>query len=83
MSDGIQAVMAEGEVAVWPTVTTGIVNVEGCPEATLLRVFSIAGDLIKTLRVTSSTAVIDLSAHPAGMYLIAIDGNRSVKVIKK
>ena len=64
-------------LAVYPTITQGIVNIEN-PDNEAISVYGISG--VKLLE--TRTQSIDLSVYPQGLYFIKI-GNRTAKVIKQ
>ncbi|MBS2099844.1 T9SS type A sorting domain-containing protein, partial [Carboxylicivirga linearis] len=74
----------EANIKVYPTVTTSVVTIEFIEKPGIIKVYSLSGQLIKTVRSTSSIETIDLTSD--GIYLIEVQSNgltRIVKVIKK
>lgn len=79
---GILSAMADREVAVWPTVTTGAVNIMGAEPGTVYRVYTAGGSLALSGKTGQGQTVADLSGLPAGVCVLTL-GNQSVKIIKK
>lgn len=68
-----------GSLKVYPSVTTGIVNIESAtgnvPE---VKVYDLTGKQ----RLIKRTNLIDLSAYPQGMYFLQAEG-KAIKVVKR
>ena len=80
---GIISTLAEGELAVWPTVTDGTLNITGAQAGTAVNVFSVGGSLLLSAKVADDgSALLDLSPIPSGLCVVTV-GRHSVKVIKK
>ena len=83
---GIEDVVKDGDVAVWPTVTDGPVNIAGLADGTQIefknRVLGLAGNIIAEHVSQGDVAKIDLAAAVSGVYVVSF-GKESVKVIKK
>lgn len=79
---GVKELIADGGVAVWPTVTTGMVNVSGLEVGCDVAVFDVNGAKVAEATASDSTVTIDLSGNAGGVYVVAF-GSQSVKVIKK
>lgn len=79
---GILSAMTDSEVAVWPTVTTGIVNIAGAEPGTTYSVYTAGGSLALTGKTAEGQTVADLSRLPDGMCVLTL-GTKSVKIIKK
>ena len=78
----ISDITAEGRIAVWPTITSSIINVSGAAEGTKVSVYNINGTLVASTEVADDTTVIDLAAAHSGVYIVTI-GSQSVKILKK
>ena len=83
--NGPQAVMEgaspEG-IAVSPTLTDGVVTVSG--ESLVEReVYNTLGQRVLTLQPNESTATINLTSQPAGMYFISVTDQNGVRCVKK
>jgi transglutaminase/protease-like cytokinesis protein 3 len=59
-----------------------IVNNEELKAGDKIEVYSPSGTLLKTFAATGAKSAIDLSALPAGMYVVKA-GNRAAKVVKQ
>lgn len=79
---GILSAMSEGELAVWPTVTSDVVNISGAGAQTDFRVYTAGGALALAGKTVEGQTCVALSSLPSGMYVLAI-GRHSVKIIKK
>ena len=68
----------------YPNPTTGIVHVISNEQLTMnneqftIRVYNMQGGLLKTVLGTQ----VDLSAYPAGMYILQINNDEWKKIIK-
>ncbi|GEM_PF-6931159 len=76
----VASVLEKGSFAVWPTPTTGIVNVAGASGE--VAVYGISGDRIAVAECVDGAARMDITSAPAGVYIVSA-GNKSVKIIKK
>lgn len=63
------------------TVADGIVTVKGS-DVESATVYSTLGSQLLTVKAVGGTAVIDLSSLRPGIYLVAVPGHETVKVIK-
>lgn len=75
--------IADAQLAVWPTVTSSVLHVSG--QIPAVSIYSTAGALMETVQLPGdgSTADIDVSAYAPGAYIIAAPNQPSVKFIKK
>lgn len=81
---GIDEITAAGDIAVWPTLVETALNVKGAPAEARISVYTLAGVLAATAAADAAgAATLDLSALAPGAYIVAIDGNHSVKIVKK
>lgn len=75
------------EFSVYPNPTSGIVHLDfsRLPAlGTLLQVYNQLGQIITIKHIDRYNSILDLSAHPAGMYLIKVDSggaNHTKKII--
>ena len=82
-TNAVQSIMKEGDICVWPTAVTDRISVTGAPAGTTISVFAADGrQLAATKASAGAPADIDMSAAPAGVYVVTV-GKHSVKVIKK
>jgi len=79
---GITDVVAGGEIAVWPTVVTDVVNVAGAEAGTPVKVFALNGSLVASATASDGTLTVNMAGAPSGVCIVAI-GDKSVKIIKK
>lgn len=78
----LSGILAEGDIAVWPTLTTGAVNATGLKAGATVEVYSIDGQLVAAAKADSNgTATLDITSATAGIYIVAVEGN-SVKIVK-
>ena len=68
---GVNQVKASNNVKVYPNPTTGLVNLENVENATI-NVYSLAGNLVKTVQSTSVNASINLTGLAKGTYLVKV-----------
>lgn len=79
----VKKLMAEGDIAVWPTRTSALVNVTGANPATTVTVHSLSGALVSSAQTDADgSATVDLSSSNTGVYIITI-GSHSVKIVKE
>ncbi len=79
---GLADLIARGEVAVYPSVTTGPLTIEGVEAGTEIAVYDLNGMLVKQTRAADTTVQLDLSGAAAGMMIVRV-GKHPVKIIKK
>jgi hypothetical protein len=74
-----------GEVSIYPNPTTDIVTVSVSKD--LLNKIAIVTDLygktLQTIRITNLSFTVHIEEYPAGTYLIKLDKEKTVKIIKK
>ena len=66
------------ELSVYPNPTSGIVHLDfsRLPAlGTRLQVYNQLGQTITIKHIDGQNSILDLSAHPAGMYLIKVDSD--------
>lgn len=79
----VEKLMAEGDMAVWPTTTTGTVNVAGANAGTPIEIYNVEGRLVTSAKVSDNgTATLDIATSTPGIYFATING-RTVKIVKK
>ncbi|MCU4163423.1 cadherin-like beta sandwich domain-containing protein [Carboxylicivirga caseinilyticus] len=74
----------QNAVKVYPTLTTSGINVEFSDKPGMIKLYSLSGQLIKTVKATSQIETIQLST--AGIYLVEVESNGAktiLKVVKK
>lgn len=79
---GISELLAKGEIAVYPSVTTGPLTITGADAGTRIRIFDRNGVLLQTAEASDEPLMLDISNASAGVVIVQI-GNHAVKVIKK
>lgn len=67
---------------VYPTVTTGTINIVQEKLIEQIQILDISGKLVQTIHLKSLEATIDLSFYKSGVYLVKI-GAQMVKIIKR
>lgn len=79
----INEALAHGNMAVWPTLVTGTVNIAGAAPETPVAVYDAAGQcFLATKTDGSGAASIDMSKAAPGTYILSA-AKASVKLIKK
>lgn len=76
--DGVNADV----VKVYPTITTGILNIIQHESNIEVHVLDLSGSIIKSEILSSEKSVLDISSCPNGIYFLRI-GQKTVKVIKQ
>ena len=79
---GLADLIAEGEIAVYPSVTEGPLTVTGAEAGTDISVYDLNGVKVYHTRAAGETLTLDLGAVHPGIMVVRI-GGRSVKIIKK
>lgn len=79
---GLTELFEKGEIAVWPSPTTGPLSIAGAEVGTLVRVYDQKGVLVASAKVGDDTLVLDISNASPGLAVVQI-GNMSVKIMKK
>lgn len=79
---GIAGLTAQGDIAVYPSVTTGPLTIAGAPGGTRIAVYTLGGTKVKEARTSETMLTLDLSDAPSGMMIVQV-GTRPVKIIKK
>ena len=79
---GISDLVKGGNIAVYPSVTSGPLTIAGAEAGTDISVFDINGTLVSQTRATDSALTLDLSDAASGVMIVRI-GNHTVKIIKK
>lgn len=83
LSSGIADAVAEGSIAVWPTVVESSINIAGAVADTTVNVFSINGRNVASAKTDADgSASVNLAGLPAGHYIVAV-GAHTVKIVKK
>ena len=78
----IGLIAAPGEIAVWPTTATDVVNISGLEAGTAISLFDIKGSKVKTVAGVDGITTIGVENLPTGVYVVTF-GSQSVKIIKK
>ena len=79
---GIEGIVADGSVAIWPTLVTDVITVSGASAGTKVTVYTTTGMAMTSAVVAESTLTLDLSNLASGTYIVAV-GKQSVKVAKR
>ena len=80
-TSSVSSITAPGEIAVWPTATTDIVNISGLAAGETVAVFDIKGATVLKGISAEGLTTLSLGHLPAGIYVLAVNG-KSVKIIK-
>jgi hypothetical protein len=67
---------------IWPTVATHAIGVKDAA-ATSASVYSANGACMMTVELVEGQATIDVTALPAGIYVIRTNANHSGKMVKR
>lgn len=82
-SAAIEAITADGAIAIWPSPVTDILNVNGAEPATAVKAYAVNGSLVASgITAADGSLTLDLSAAPSGVCVVTV-GARAVKVVKK
>ena len=78
----IENITANGAIAVWPTLTKESINISGAPAGTRIMVYNPGGQVVATAVANGNMQTINLSASPAGLYIVSV-GKHSTKIVKR
>ena len=78
---GIDGIVADGSIAVWPTLVKESINVSGATPGTPVAVYDLDGVIVASAKVADTTLSLDLSTLSAGAYIVVV-GKQSVKILK-
>ena len=70
----------KSSVKVFPTITSSVFTVEFSEKPGMIKVYSLSGQLIKTVKATSSTETIQLTTN--GIYLVEVESNGTTSILK-
>lgn len=73
---GIKYPVLNSALDVFPTVTSGFVNIKGDYKMLVVKVYSVDGKLVKTVLLNSGNDSVDLSALNTGVYLLKAEENK-------
>lgn len=86
----VSEVFSERTVKIYPNPTKGQlkvnISIQEGQEAPVLKIYSSSGQLIHSVKATSSITSLDISSHPNGLYLLHIiigKEESTWKIIKK
>lgn len=79
---GLTELIAKGEIAVWPSVTTGPISISGAATGTKVHIYDQKGMLVQSAEAADETLELDISKASPGVVIVRI-GDHSVKIIKK
>ncbi len=68
-------------IKAWPNPTTGLLNIESDDAIGRIDIYSTSGTLAATFHNPSST--IDVTSLPSGHYIMSVDNNSSLRLIKR
>ena len=79
--DGVAAVKDsdDGDLAIWPNPTDGIITVSNCVPPCLVEVFNAKGERVYSLRGTEAAFQIDTREWASGGYLVKVYGAGAVR----
>ncbi|MEI7596643.1 MAG: endonuclease [Bacteroidota bacterium] len=78
----VSALAIEKEnIKISPNPTTGIINIYGIKNSTVVYIYSIDGQLLKSAILSSENTQVDISDYKNGIYIVKIQNQESVKVV--
>lgn len=81
-SVGIDVVPGQGELAIWPSPVTDILNIAGASGTAPVSVFDTDGRKVAGTVCHDGRATLSLGSLPPSVYIVTV-GDRSTKIIKK
>ena len=79
---GLTELTANGEIAVWPSPTTGPLQITGVETGTRILAYDQKGILVASATAADTTVALDITNATTGIVVLKI-GDKTVKVIKK
>lgn len=80
---GINSILSDGEIAIWPTLVTSDIHVSGVESGSVIAVYSAGGVKVASAKADDGgNASIDISGAVSGVYVVSA-GKHSVKIMKK
>ena len=79
---GISNVTANEDVKAFPTNFNDNITITGCKSGDVIKICNMLGQTLTTQKASGSEMTIDGKTFPSGIYLLAIEGNTSKKVIR-
>ncbi len=70
------------EINVYPTVTSGRVNIKSERKINQISVYSLTGANVLNATMGATSGVVDLSALKSGLYLLNISTDKGIRVVK-
>ena len=80
--NAIKELVAPGEIAVWPTAVTDVVNISGLSEGETVSIVDLKGATAAKAVANGTVTSVNLKNLPAGVYVLNA-AKQSVKIIKK
>lgn len=80
-ANAVSEAVAKGDIAVWPSPATDIVNITGLTEGTTVDIYTNSGVRIASATASEGTLRLDISASPVGTLILKA-GDISVKILK-
>ena len=80
----VESVKEAGELKAFPVPTEGLLNIKSPVEIANVEFYSISGALAKRVAGEGATAMtVDVSDLAAGTYILRINGNMTITIVKK
>lgn len=79
---GTNAFTGAGSLQVYPNPTTGLIRISSGETLSSFRLYDLQGRLLQDTTLDNATRALDISGHPAGMYILEIRTDVGVKVEK-
>jgi photosystem II stability/assembly factor-like uncharacterized protein len=77
----VESFPQESNVAIFPNPANNVVTIES-QWPSIIKVFNIQGQLVKTLQTSSNKTMVDVSALPDGIYIMKANTNKGVFTLK-
>lgn len=79
---GIDQIVGQGNIAIYPSVTTGPLTIAGLEVGTEVELFDIKGVSIAKTTAKDSSVTLNIADAPKGMVIVKV-GKHSAKIFKK
>lgn len=74
--------LENAELIAYPSLVSDILTIKGPEKIQTIEVFTVVGSLIKQQSASASEATVSFLGLPSGAYVVKINGNQTVKIIK-
>lgn len=70
-------------IKIYPNPSTGFINISNLKETSHVRIFNIAGQIVKDVMVGANDSRIDIQDLAQGFYFVELEGKKTIKLLKR